>query len=88
MKIEFENSIRRLSYLSHLPDIKIAWMNPCHLNFVNVQGILAQGIYDVHAIFHQFSDVKNGVQSQQPSILRQLVFGEPQCTEISHPEES
>ena len=65
----------------------LGWI-PVHLNFVNVQGILAQGIYDVHAIFPQFSDVKNGVQSQQPSILRQLVFGEPQCTEISHPEES
>ena len=28
MKIEFENSIRRLSFLYHLPDIKIAWINP------------------------------------------------------------
>ena len=31
-----------------------------HLNFLNVQGILAQKIYNVHAIFCQFSDVKNG----------------------------
>ena len=30
-----------------------------HLNFLNVQGILAQKI-NVHAIFCQFSDVKNG----------------------------
>ena len=29
MKIEFENSIRRLSILCHLPDIKTAWRNPC-----------------------------------------------------------
>ena len=31
-----------------------------HLNFLNVQGILAQKIYNVRAIFCQFSDVKNG----------------------------
>ena len=29
MKIEFENSIRRLSFLCRLPDIKIAWVNLC-----------------------------------------------------------
>ena len=29
VKIEFENSIRRLSFLCHLTDIKIAWINPC-----------------------------------------------------------
>ena len=28
MKIEFENSIRRLSILCPLPEIKIAWINP------------------------------------------------------------
>ena len=28
MKIEFENSIRRLSFLCRLTDIKIAWINP------------------------------------------------------------
>ena len=28
MKTEFENSIRRLSFLCHLPEIKIAWINP------------------------------------------------------------
>ena len=27
MKIEFENSIRRLSFLCHLTDIKITWIN-------------------------------------------------------------
>ena len=31
-----------------------------HLNFLNVQGILAQKINNVHAIFCQFSDFKNG----------------------------
>ena len=29
MKIDFKNSIRRLSFLCCLPDIKIAWINPC-----------------------------------------------------------
>ena len=31
MKIEFQNkvSIKRLSFLCRLPDIKIAWINPC-----------------------------------------------------------
>ena len=28
MKIEFENSIRRFSFLYHLPEIKIIWINP------------------------------------------------------------
>ena len=28
MKIEFQNSIRRLSFLCRLTDIKIAWLNP------------------------------------------------------------
>ena len=29
MKVELENSITRLSFLCRLPDIKIAWINPC-----------------------------------------------------------
>ena len=29
MNIEFQNSIRRLNFLCCLPDIKIAWINPC-----------------------------------------------------------
>ena len=28
MKSEFENSIRRLSILCRIPDIRIAWINP------------------------------------------------------------
>ena len=28
MKIEFENSIRRLRFLCRLPDTNIAWINP------------------------------------------------------------
>ena len=31
-----------------------------HLKFLNVGGILAQKIYDVHAIFRQFSYIKKG----------------------------
>ena len=34
-----------------------------HLNFVNAQGILAQKIYNLPAIFCQFSDIKNGDDS-------------------------
>ena len=30
MKIEFQNSIRRLSFLCRLTYIKIAWLNPCY----------------------------------------------------------
>ena len=33
VKIEFENSIRRLSVLCHLTDIKIAWINPCIVTY-------------------------------------------------------
>ena len=29
MKTEFKSSIRRFSFLCRLPDIKIAWINPC-----------------------------------------------------------
>ena len=32
MKIEFQNSIRRLTFLCSLPDIKIAWINSCNHN--------------------------------------------------------
>ena len=39
-----------------------------HLNFLNEQGTLAQKIYNVHTIFCQFFDVKNGGYFQQPSI--------------------
>ena len=59
-----------------------------HLNFLNVQGILAQKLYDANTIFRQFSDIKNGGWSQQPSVLGQIVTGEPQHTGISWPKES
>ena len=59
-----------------------------HPNFLNARVILAQKIYNACTIFHQFSDVKNGGQSQQPSILGQLVTSEPQRTRISCPKES
>ena len=47
-----------------------------HVNSLNARDILAQKIYNVHTIFRQFSDVVNGRQSQQTSILCQLVTGE------------
>ena len=53
-----------------------------------MRGILAQKIYNVRAIFRHFSDIKNGGQSQQTSVLCQLVTGEPQRTGISCPKES
>ena len=59
-----------------------------HQRFLKVQGILATKIQDVGAIFRQFSDIRNGGQSQQPSILGQLVSSEPQCKRISRPKES
>ena len=59
-----------------------------HRNFLNALGILAQKIYSALTIFRQFSDVKNGGRSQQPSIHCQLVSGESQRTGISCPKES
>ena len=60
-----------------------------HLNFSSLMwGILAQKIYNVHAIFRQFSDIKYGGWCQKPSILCQLVTSESQCTGISSPTES
>ena len=38
-----------------------------HLNFLNALGILAQQIYNAHAIFHQFSEVKMGNDPNQVS---------------------
>ena len=58
------------------------------LNFLNVQGILAQEIYNAHTIFHEFSSIKYDGRCQQPSALDQLVTGEPQPTRISCPKES
>ena len=55
-------------------------MHLLHLTFLNERCILAQGIYSAHPIFYQFSDVKNGGQFQQPSILGQMVTSEPQHT--------
>ena len=59
-------------------------MRSFHLNFLNAQGILAQKIYNPHAIFRQFSDVKNGGQSQQQNALYQFT-SESQHTEIHCP---
>ena len=40
MKVEFQNSVVRLSFLCHVTIIKIAWINTCYqllnsLNYVN-----------------------------------------------------
>ena len=59
-------------------------MHFLHLNFLNVQGILAQNMYNVCVcVFRQFSNVKSGRRSQQPSVFSQLVTSEPQRTSIS-----
>ena len=47
------------------------------LSLLNARGIIAQKIYNPRAIFRQFFDAKNGGPSQQPSVLDQLVTGEP-----------
>ena len=52
-----------------------------------MRDILAQKIYNRPAIFFQFSDFKDGGRSQMPSVLGQLVSGEPQCTGISRSKE-
>ena len=59
-----------------------------HLNFLNARGTLAQKIYNARVIFRQFSEIKNGGQSKQPSVLGQMVTSEPQQTGISRPKES
>ena len=59
-----------------------------HVNFLHASGILAPEIYNVHAIFRQFSDFINEGRSQRPSVLCQLVTGESQRTGISCPKES
>ena len=35
MKIEFQNSVVRLSFFFRRTDIKIAWINPC-MYFINI----------------------------------------------------
>ena len=59
-----------------------------HSNFLNTRDILAQKIYNTHAIFCHFSDFINGERPQQPSVLCQLVTDEFQRTGISSPKES
>ena len=59
-----------------------------YLNFLNAGGVLAQNIYNGQTIFYQFSDIKNGGQSQKPSALCHLVTGESHSTGISCPKES
>ena len=43
MKIEFENLVRRLSFLCHLIDIKVAWINPRQYN--NLESLLALRVF-------------------------------------------
>ena len=43
-----------------------------HLNFLYVQGILTQKIYNVHNIFRQFSDVKMMDPNKQASSVSWL----------------
>ena len=57
-----------------------------HLNSLSVQGVL--GARCAQAIFCQFSNPKNGGQSQQPSALCQLVTDESHHTRISCPKET
>ena len=59
-----------------------------HLSFLNARGILAQKIYNARTIFRQFSEIKNGGRSKQPSVLGQMVTSEPQQSRINRPKES
>ena len=59
-----------------------------HLNFLNASGILAHKTCNACTIFPEFSNFKNGGQSQQSSVLDQLVTSEPQRTGISRSKES
>ena len=59
-----------------------------YMNLLNMQVVLSQKIYNAQVIVRQFFDVKNGVRSQQPSVLCQLVTSESQRTGISCPKEN
>ena len=39
MRIEFQNSIARLSFLCCITDIKISWINPCITIFLFTKGL-------------------------------------------------
>ena len=54
-----------------------------HLNFLNVKGFLAQKFFNVLAIFHQFSDFKNGGQSHQTSISISWLPVSPNALELA-----
>ena len=41
MKMDFENSIRKLSFLCRLLDIKIAWINPRYIHtYICIESML------------------------------------------------
>ena len=40
MRIKFQKSIARLSFLCCITDIKIAWINPCITIFLFTKGLL------------------------------------------------
>ena len=54
-----------------------------HLNLLNAQAILASKIYDVGAIFCQFSDIKNMGWSQQPKSTDSLLLVSPSALELA-----
>ena len=58
MKIDFENSIRRLSFLCCLPDIKIAWINPFIGNLTYLELIFRRKLW-VSSPIYDFSKIFN-----------------------------
>ena len=54
-----------------------------HLNFLSVQGILAQKIEDPHATFCQFSDVKNRNNPNSQASLVSWFMVSPSALELA-----
>ena len=55
MKIEFENSIRRLSILFRITDIKITWINPWFDRVPNTWSTFAVKIQDLDRQLYQIT---------------------------------
>ena len=51
MKIDLKNSNRRLSFLCHLPDIQIVWINPW-FNEAMFQEILLPSLGNINDLNH------------------------------------
>ena len=59
MKIEFENSLRRLTFLYHLLDTKIAWIcsNFISLNFLEILNITTNSFLRCHLSYFALANI-------------------------------